>query len=137
VDPVPLRFVRRAILALTALGATGIGAELVALEHFRSPEQLIAIVTTAAALLTTAWAWCSPRLLAVRALQFAMLVAIGSGIIGMTLHYEAARRPPTDLVEPVRPPALSPGVLVHLGLLGLLASYRHPALREDEFWSRA
>jgi len=36
------------------------------------------------------------------------------------------------VVEATAPPALSPGLLVQLGLLGLVYTYRHPALGAAE-----
>ncbi len=68
------------------------------------------------------------------------------GIIGITLHYQANAEFQREIdpalgglalfwkvVEATAPPALAPGVMVQLGLLGLVYTYKHPALGEQEF----
>ena len=95
-------------------------AELVILEHSADPDQWIPLVVGASGLLSVTWAGIAPSVAALRTLQFLMLVYIGSAVIGVTLHVQAD----------AEAPALAPGLLAQLGCLGLLATYRHPTLRE-------
>ena len=68
-----------------------------------------------------------------RLLQFVMLTYIGTGVIGITLHFKANAEFQREIdpslgglalfwkvVEATAPPALAPGVMVQLGLLGLV-----------------
>ena len=81
-----------------------------------------------------------------RLLQFVMLTYIGTGVIGITLHFKANAEFQREIdpslgglalfwkvVEATAPPALAPGVMVQLGLLGLVYTYKHPALNEPDF----
>jgi hypothetical protein len=72
-----------------------------------------------------------------------MLLCVAAGLVGVFLHYrgnvefELEREPLLRGLalfrEAVRgaTPALAPGAMAQLGLLGLVYSYRHPALRRD------
>jgi hypothetical protein len=126
--------IRQLLLGLFAFGAAGIGAELMLIGHYTDATQSIPLYLLGAAALTTFWVAVAPSLTALRAFQFVMLLLIGGGIIGMTVHAEVAG----EIVRGVRPPgppppSLSPGVLVQLGLLGLVYTYAHPWLGEGKF----
>lgn len=131
---VTLRNIRRGILALVAIGTTGMCVELIVLEHYGSGDQLIPLVLGGIGLLTMCWVAVAPSLAGLRCLQLVMLLYAGTGIVGMTLHAEAGvtRRLQDGEDTPV-PPLLSPAVLVHLGLLGLLYAYRHPDIGDEGF----
>jgi hypothetical protein len=118
VEPPALAKIRWAILAIVTLGTSGMCVELVLLEHYGDAEQMIPLGVGAAGLLILGWVAVSPAVVALRTLQFVMLVFVGSGVIGATLHVQAE----------VEAPALAPGLLVQLGMLGLLYTYQHPAL---------
>jgi hypothetical protein len=72
-----------------------------------------------------------------------MIVFVLAGILGLVLHFKgnvewALERHPdlgrmTLIWEALTgaTPALAPGALAQVGLLGLAWSYRHPALRPD------
>lgn len=124
IDEPTLRNIRRGLLAVVALGTCGIGVELVMLEHYGTVDQLIPFAVGGAGLLVMGWVAAWPSLVSLRFLQFMMLVFVGTGIVGITLHAEA------DVAADVAPPMLSPGVFVQLGLLGLLYTYHHPVLRD-------
>jgi hypothetical protein len=114
--------VRLMLLAVVTASTAGMGVELLLLGHYKDANQLIPLAVGAFGLVTVTWVAAAPGIVAVRALQFAMLVFIGSGIVGATLHLQAE----------VDAPALAPGLLVQLGALGLLATHRHPVLNEPE-----
>lgn len=120
---------RRGVLAIVWLGTAGICAELLLLEHFETVNQMIPLVLAALGLVVTLWTLLAPGMLAVRLLQFTMLLFIGAGIVGITLHAEAtAARQADPAALEVIPPVLAPAIMIQLGLLGLLATYRHPAI---------
>lgn len=118
--------------------------ELLLIGHFEDVDQLVPLAVGGLGLAGCGWVALAARLTALRALQFAMLLYVGAGIIGITLHAKAnlaseRERDPTlnglalfwSMTKVTAPPALSPGLLVQLGLLGLVYTYKHPALRED------
>jgi hypothetical protein len=139
-----LQRIRRGILVVVLVGIIGTIAELFLIGHHEDTNQLIPLVASATALLTIAWTVLAPSVVAVRVLQFVMLVFIGVGVIGIVLHFKANAEFQLEIdpslagldllrkvMEATAPPALSPGVMVQLGLLGLVYTYRHPALREE------
>ena len=71
-----------------------------------------------------------------------MLLFVAAGGFGIVLHYRAnveyqlesdpglkGRALMWKVLAAKSPPALAPGVMAQLGLLGLAYAYRHPALR--------
>ena len=79
--------------------------------------------------------------LSVRVLQTILLGYIFSGFVGMYFHYQGSAEfkletNPSlsgwalfrEAIRAKAPPLLAPGTMVQLGLLGLVYTYRHPAL---------
>jgi hypothetical protein len=115
--------------------------DLLLIRHYEDSNQLIPLTVAAVGLLVMMWVAARPNVAALRVMQLVMLCFIGTGIIGVTLHFQAnaefqrevdpaitTRDLIWKVVEATAPPALSPGVLVQLGLLGLVYTYKHPAL---------
>ena len=121
----PLKSLRRGMLGLVALGTAGVCAELVVLEHYTDWNQLIPLVVAGFGLLAALWIALAPGLAALRVWQFAMLLFVGTGITGVTMHVDVVS-------ETVDPPLLAPGLFVQLGLLGLLYTFRHPAVGDTQ-----
>ena len=120
--------------------------ELYLLGHHAGTNQLIPLVVAGAALLVILWVSIRPGVLTLRTLQFLMLTFIGTGILGITLHFQANAKlqresdpsiSTRDLAWRVAtgtgPPALAPALMVQLGCLGLAFTYRHPALGDEDF----
>ena len=139
------RVLRTFLLLLVGGGTLAVCADLLLLGHFKDSNQLIPLVVCGAALVCLIWVAASPRPAALRSFQFMMLCFVGTGIIGITLHSKGGivtqrEVDPTlagkalfwKVVAAPDPPVLSPGIMVQLGLLGLVYTYRHPALRERE-----
>ena len=131
---------RKMLLAVFLLGAVGTGVELVLLEHYSEPYQLIPLGMILIGIVVLA-AWClsgAPAVL--RAFQGSMLLFILAGALGVYLHFDSnvefeLEMNPSAGGWPLvwasltgAMPALAPGTMVHLGLVGLLFTYRHPVL---------
>lgn len=140
-----LAVVRRFLMAILVFGMLGTTAELLLLAHYEDAKQLIPLALIGATLLVLAWHAVAGRAASVRALQLMMLAFIGAGLVGVVLHYLGAMEfaLETDpslrgsklfwkVIQAKAPPALAPGVMVQLGLVGLAFAYRHPALRSSD-----
>lgn len=136
----PLRVVRRILLFTLVLGLVGVGIELLLLEHFEDTAQKVPLALIAVALLVLAWHAIHRSGAPVLALQGVMLVFIAAGAVGLTLHYqgnvefELEMYPSRSGFELFREammgatPALAPGTMIQLGLIGLAYAYKHPRL---------
>jgi hypothetical protein len=138
-----LASLRRILLALLALGLVGTSVELVLLDHAESAPQLLPFIAIGLSAATIVWHLASPRGVTVRAMQIAMVLMIVTGLTGLVLHYRGSLEFQIDIdpaqsgwelfkkvVQAKAPPALAPGVMAQLGLLGLAYTFRHPALAE-------
>jgi uncharacterized membrane protein len=135
-----LDVVRRILLVTLVLGLVGTGMELLLLEHFEDWRQMIPLGLIAAALLVLLWHAAQRGPAPVQVLQVLMLVFVLAGVLGLTLHYqgnaEFEREMYPDLagMELFREsmmgatPALAPGIMIQLALVGLAYAYRHPRL---------
>jgi len=139
---------RKLMLALVFLGIVGLEVELALLRHAESLTQWIPHVALMIGLLSTVAVYIRPGAPTLRAFQVVMLIFLVVGALGVYLHFRgnvefALERDPsltgTRLIwKALRgaTPALAPGALAQLGLLGLLYSYRHPAFPEDSTQAR-
>ena len=135
-----LRVVRRILLATLVLGLIGTGLELLLLEHCENWRQMIPLGLIATALLVLAWHGVQRGSAPVHVLQVLMLLFVVAGAIGLTLHYsgnaefELEMYPDRSSMELFREsmmgatPALAPGTMIQLALIGLAYTYRHPRL---------
>ena len=136
----PVRVIRAILLVALLSGLVGLGGELLLLEHFEDWRQKIPLALLSLALLVLIWHAIDRREAPVRALQLVMVVFIAAGAIGMTLHYqgnvefELELRPSLSGVELFQKsmmgatPALAPGAMIQLALIGLAYTYKHPRL---------
>lgn len=143
-----VRTLRRLLLAILAIGIAGSAADLLLIEHYEDSWQLPPLALFAIALVVLAWAAVRTGWLAILALRVVMVLFIAAGAAGVLLHYNGNSEFQREIdpglagwplfvkvVTAKSPPALAPGVMVQLGLIGLLYTYRHPALENRE-WSR-
>ena len=131
---------RRLLLALVAFTAVGLVPELLLLKHYDSVWQLIPFAVLAAILVTTVLAWRRPTRRSLAAFRVVMWLSIAAGVAGVVLHAKgnwewALERDDTLHGWPLiwkilrgATPLLAPAAMAQLGLLGLLYTYRHPAL---------
>jgi hypothetical protein len=86
----------------------------------------------------------APRLVTIRTLQVLMVIFIGSGVVGVGLHYKGNEAFELEMM-PSRAgmsllsktltgatPVLAPGSMSLLGFVGLAFAHRHPLLRSRE-----
>lgn len=131
---------RQMILALVLIGIVGLIVELLLQKHFDSATQWIPIVSLGLGLATTAVVARNPTRVAMQAFVITMLVFVAAGVLGLVLHFKGnvewalERNPELGGMTLIwkaltgATPALAPGALAQLGLLGLAWSYRHPAV---------
>jgi hypothetical protein len=142
-----LAIVRRGLLAVLMLGMIGTGVDLFLIAHYEDTMQLVPLASIAIALGVLIWHIVKSDALSVRALQATMVLFLAAGAAGMWFHFRggaefqleidpAQRRWDifTKVMRAKAPPVLASGVMVQLGLLGLVYTYRHPAL-DAEFRS--
>lgn len=136
-----LAAVRVALLAILVVGIAGTWAELLLLDHTES-WQLVPVVLLGAGMLALSLHGVRPRTMTTRGVQAAMLLFVISGLAGVGLHFKGN----VEFERELHPgagvstlawnamkgatPALAPGTMILLGLLGLL--YAHVARREQE-----
>lgn len=131
---------RRLLLGLVLLGIVGLLLELLLLEHTESTTQLVPFAALGAGVLVTIAAAARPNRTVVRLFRATMVLFVAVGVAGVLLHFRGNLAFEREMDATVgglalvwlalrgATPALAPGAMVQLGLLGLLATYRHPAL---------
>lgn len=136
-----LTTIRRLLLATLLFTMSGVVVELVLLEHYDDRIQWVPFVVLTLGILMSAAALLRasrPVLLAFRAVMALMLLAATAGLY---FHYRGNVAFELEMTPTLRggelfwksitgaTPALAPGTLALFGLVGLIAAYRHPALR--------
>ena len=131
------------LLLLFLLGILGTGAELLLLEHTEDVWQWTPLVMISLSLAVLIWRAAGRSRLSLRAFQATMFLFIGGGFVGLYQHYganaefELEMYPSRAGLELFRhalqgaTPALAPGMLIQLGLLGLAYTWRHPAAKTE------
>jgi hypothetical protein len=131
---------RTLLLWVLVVGVIGILVELLLLGHDEDTLQFVPLGIGAAYLLACAWYAAVRGRRAVLAVRIVSGLACVSAAVGIFLHYRAnvewelETTPTMHGMELFREaitgslPLLAPGAMLQLGLLGLLWSYRHPAL---------
>jgi hypothetical protein len=139
-----LQFVRRGLAVVFLLGVVGTGIELVLLEHTEDVQQWIPLALFGLGFLLFLPLLLRPTAGWLRAFAFCMVVFIASGLLGTWFHYEGnvefelERTPELSGLALFKAamggatPALAPGTMIQLGLIGLLYTFRHPARRRAD-----
>ncbi len=135
-----LASIRKLLLGALALGVLGTSGELILLRHIDMALQWTPVVVFAVSVPVLIWHAVSTSHLTVRVVQVLMVVFIGTGILGVGLHFngnvefERELHPAEQGFEFLRKtiagatPVLAPGSMVLLGLVGLAHTYRHPSV---------
>ncbi|MFN2636477.1 MAG: hypothetical protein ABR585_05595 [Gemmatimonadaceae bacterium] len=139
---------RQLLLALVLVGIVGLAVELALLRHAESVSQWIPHVTLFVGLLVTLAVYFRPRRKTLKAFRIVMAWFIVIGVLGLYFHFKgnvefALERNPSLTGLPLvwkalrgATPALAPGALSQLGLLGLVFTFRHPGLTEGDVQDR-
>ncbi len=134
--------IRGFILAIFLFAMLGAGTELLLLEHTEDYWQLTPLLLMAGCLLVLGWHAKARAKTSLRAFQVVMLLFIVGGFAGLILHFqgnmefELEMYPSIETTELIwkslkgATPALAPGAMIQLGLLGLAFTYRHPILNQ-------
>lgn len=135
----PLKALRGFLLLLFLIGSLGVGAELLLLEHYEDYWQWTPLVLVGLSLAVLAWCALAPDRTSLRAFQGMMGLLVISGFVGLWLHYQGNVEFEQEMYPTLKglelfwealkgaTPALAPGTMIQLGLLGLAFTYRHPA----------
>ena len=140
-EPQAMRAVRRALLALLVVFMLGTGLDLMLLDHHEGAWQMVPLALLAAGLVAAAWS-VRGGAGAVTAMRILMVLFVAAGFMGIVLHHLGNREFQLEMdpaaggwplfwkaVTAKSPPALAPASMVMMGLLGLIYTYQHPALR--------
>jgi hypothetical protein len=132
--------IRRILLCILLIGLAGTATELLLLQHDEGAVQLIPLVLIAVALVTILWHALHQGPASLRILQGTMALFIVAGVLGVYVHYGAnvafqrevdpsiaGRALLWKALTAKTPPALAPGSMLQLGLIGLAYTYRHPS----------
>ncbi|OFV94710.1 MAG: hypothetical protein A3H28_07485 [Acidobacteria bacterium RIFCSPLOWO2_02_FULL_61_28] len=141
---VTLAALRRYLLALFLFGLLGLVAELLLVKHTEDAWQWVPLLLILASLLVLGWHAADRRATSLRVFQGTMVLFLLSGVAGILLHYQGRaafqlESTPTlsglnlfwEAMQTQTPPALAPGVMIQMGFLGLLYTYRHPVLDDS------
>ena len=137
--------IRRWLLWVLVLGLVGTEAELLLLEHYEDPWQLVPLFLIALAMAALAWHTRRRDAASLRALRVLMVLFLVAGFVGVVLHFRGAAEfqleiDPAmgswDLVKKVMrakaPPVLAPGVMLQLGLIGLAYAFTNSRDKRSE-----
>lgn len=142
-EPRGERALRSLILAVLILGMIGTGTELLLLEHTETMSQLVPLLALIAGIVSVIGVMIGRTPGTIRILQVVMATFVVSGGLGVYFHYkgntefELETYPTMAGFELFKEsmmgafPALAPGAMAWLGLLGLAFSYKHPWVRNN------
>ena len=135
---------RKMLLAILLLGVAGVIAELLLMGHVEDVYQLIPVALGGAAIVMSAIVAVRPAPGPLRLFQAVMALMIVSGMLGAWLHFQVNMEFQLEMdpslagmqlfrkaILAKTPPALAPGAMLQLGLIGLAYTFRHPALQRQ------
>ena len=140
-DSPSLSTLRRILLCTLVFGAAGIVGELLLIGHVESVAQFVPLVLLVSGVLAGIVLLVAPTRAGFRLLQGLMILFLGSGVLGVGLHFqgnsefELEMHPTISGLELMSKtltgatPVLAPGSMSLLGVIGLVSTYRHPLLR--------
>jgi hypothetical protein len=131
---------RSLLLFIITAGLLATEVELLLLGHLKPVLQAFPVLLIFLALAMVVWHVKSGNTTSVRIFQGTMFLCVITGIVGTLIHYIfdiawTATKDPTlhgfalyKTALGSQAPPVAPAVMVQLGLLGLLYTFRHPAL---------
>ena len=140
-----VRMLRRFILAILAFAMAGTFIDLVLLDHDGDVWQMIPLGLLGLAGVALVWSSVGGSAISVRGFQISMTLLLMGGILGTILHGQASAEFHRELDSAASrwqiistvlrsqvPPIFAPASLMHMGLMGLASTYRHPAIRRRD-----
>jgi uncharacterized membrane protein len=135
---------RQMLAGILLLGMSGTFIELLLLGHDEDRIQLIPLAALSAGVIVVCWHAATASRLSARVLRGVMLVFLVAGVAGLYYHYRAnvefqresdpslaGRELLWSVLRAKVPPALAPGVMVQLGLIGLVYTHRPSSDKES------
>ncbi|HYT68245.1 MAG TPA: hypothetical protein VEL51_17590 [Vicinamibacterales bacterium] len=129
--------VRRLLAFVLLLGMTGTLVELLLVGHDEGAIQFVPLVLLVVGVANVCWRMITGSRASAVVLRAVMVLFLAAGIAGVYFHYRAnvefqletdpslaGRALLWGVLQAKVPPALAPGVLVQLGLIGLAYTYR-------------
>ncbi len=136
--------IRRVLLVILIIGLAGTTTELLLLKHDEGAAQFIPLGLIAIAFVAIAWHAIDRGPASLRVFQTTMVLFVVAGALGICLHYQAnvafqkevdpslaGRALIVKAMTAKTPPALAPGSMSQLGLIGLAYAYRYPSRRRE------
>ena len=132
---------RKLLLFTLVVSVVGTLVELLLLEHFEDAWQWAPIALLAGALATLAWHALERGPTSLNVLRVLMVLCIASGLLGLILHYKGNVEFELEMYPDLSgwklfkdammgaTPALAPGAMLQIGLVGLAWTFRHPAYK--------
>ncbi|GMQ82059.1 MAG: hypothetical protein BMS9Abin05_1500 [Rhodothermia bacterium] len=133
-----LSFVRAFLLLIFLMGVTGSAAELLLLGHTEEFWKYLPLVLYGISLLMLGWHTVSRASTGLKLFRYVMSLFILAGPVGLFLHYRGNVAFKLEMYPDLgglklfwealtgATPALAPGTMILLGLLGWLYTFRHP-----------
>lgn len=134
--------VRVLILGLFLFSLTGTGIELLLLEHTEDAWMWTPLILMAGSLLLLASYAFTKAPTVLKGFRVLMLVFVISGFVGTWLHFKGNMEFELEMYPAMAgfellketlmgaTPALAPGAMIQLGLIGLIFTYKHPLLKK-------
>lgn len=139
---------RRILLYILLIGLTGLAIELLLLGHDEEATQVIPLALIGVAFAAIGWHALRHSVASLLAVQITMVLFVAAGMLGIYLHYLANVEFQREVDPSIggwalfvkamtakTPPALAPGSMVQLGLIGLAYSFRYPGPRGTDWRS--
>jgi len=137
----PLDQLRRLLLLVLLLGLAGTLIDLLLLHHYEEPWQVAPLAVIGLGILSSAWLALGGGPARVHVFRGIMSLVVVTGIVGLLTHFQGSREFQLEInpelsgwklfakvIQAHAPPALAPGSMIPLGLVGLLATFRHPSV---------
>ena len=133
--------VRAVLLGLVVFTSLGLVADLILLGHTEGFSQWLPLAVLVLMTASAVWVALRPEPVSLRIFQALMIAAFVTGSVGIWLHYRSNVEFELEMYPTMggwqlvwqslrgAVPALAPGAMAQLGLLGLVFTLSHPALR--------
>ncbi len=130
------------ILVVFLFGLIGTGTELILLDHMEDTWMWTPLVLMGASLIVIAVYGILRTPWVLQAFRGVMFLFVISGMVGTWLHYKGNVEFELEMYPALAgmelfwesmtgaTPALAPGAMIQLGLIGLLFTFKHPLLKK-------